>query len=262
MHKIKFSILIANYNNEEYILRCVESCVKQNFIEKYEIILIDDNSSDNSLQKIDKFKNKIKIIKIKKSKNNLKFNTYFQLNTYFSGILKAKGETICFLDSDDYFKKNKLSEINNHFLKNNNLEIIFDNSIIIDKKKKIYLKKNFFGFRKNKWASFPPQSCISIKKEVLHNFKKILFQKKFPLTTLDFRIASLAELKKSNTLFLKKQLTYYFQHPNNESNKNFRKLNKNWLKRRLEAYEYFSIVNKKSFKTIDYYLTTFINYFI
>ena len=97
---------------------------------------------------------------------------------------------------------------------------------------------------------------------MLHNFKKILFQKKFPLTTLDFRIASLAELKKTNTLFLKKQLTYYFQHPNNESNKNFRKLNKNWLKRRLEAYEYFSIVNKKSFKTIDYYLTTFINYFI
>ena len=117
MKKTKFSILIANYNNEKYINRCVESCLNQNINEKYEIILIDDNSSDNSLKKINKFKNKIKIIEIKKSKKGLKFNTYFQLNTYLTGLLKAKGEIICFLDSDDYFKDNKLSVINDYFIK-------------------------------------------------------------------------------------------------------------------------------------------------
>jgi glycosyltransferase involved in cell wall biosynthesis len=262
MSKIKISIIIANYNNEKYIGRCIDSCIKQNINEKYEIILIDDNSSDNSLKNIKKFKEKIKIIKIKKSKKGLKFNTYFQLNTYLNGLLRAKGDIICFLDSDDYFRKNKLSVINNYFLKDSLLEIVFDSPILIDDKKNIIHKKKKFGFRERKWASFPPQSCISIKKNVIIKQKKILFKKKFPLTTLDFRIAALADLRKINTLFLTNKLTYYFQHPNNESNKNFQKFNKNWFKRRLEAYKYYNLVNKKFFKTIDYYLTVFVNYFI
>jgi glycosyltransferase involved in cell wall biosynthesis len=262
MSKIKISILIANYNNEKYINRCIDSCIKQNINEKYEIILIDDNSSDNSLKKVKKFKNKIRIIKIKESKKGLKFNTFYQLNTYLNGLLRAKGEIVCFLDSDDYFKKNKLSIINDYFLKNDLLEIVFDSPILIDDKKNITQEEKNFGFRKQKWVSFPPQSCISIKKDVIIKLKKTLFKKKFPLTTLDFRIASLADLKKVNTLFLKNQLTYYFQHSSNESNKNFQKFNKNWFKRRLEAYKYYTLVNKKNFKTIDYYLTVFINHFI
>ena len=146
-------------------------------------------------------KNKIRIIKIKKSKKGLKFNTYYQLNTYLNGLLRAKGDIVCFLDSDDYFKKNKLSIIKKYFLKNNLLEIIFDSPILIDNKKNIIHKEKNFGFREKRWVSFPPQSCISIKKDVIIKLKKSLFKKKFPLTTLDFRIASLADLRKINSEF-------------------------------------------------------------
>ena len=63
MKKIKISILIANYNGEKYLDKCVKSCVKQNIKNKYEIIFIDDGSStDNSLGKLKNLK-KSKIIK-------------------------------------------------------------------------------------------------------------------------------------------------------------------------------------------------------
>ena len=60
MKKIKISVLIANYNGEKYLNRCVTSCIKQNIKKNYEIIFIDDNSTDNSLDKIKKFKRELK----------------------------------------------------------------------------------------------------------------------------------------------------------------------------------------------------------
>ncbi len=262
MTKIKVSILIANYNGEKYLDKSIKSCLKQNFKKNFEIIVIDDNSTDNSFQKIKKFKEKIKILKTNKSKNKSKFNTFYQLNTYYQGFKKAKGEIICFLDSDDYLKKNKLLEIERHFTKNRKLYFIFDKPIFVDSTGKIKLRNTNYHFRKNKWPKFPPQSCISIKKKLIKLNEKKLFKKKFPLTTLDFRIAALAFLNKEKTLFLNKKLTYYLNHNENESSKNFKKFNSNWFKRRLEGYEYFKTVNKKKFYTIDYFMTLMINFFL
>lgn len=262
MKKIKVSVLIANYNGERYLDKSIESCLKQKLKKNFEIIVIDDNSTDNSLQKIKKFKGRIKVLNTNKSKNKSKFNTFYQLNTYYQGFKKAKGEIICFLDSDDYFKKDKLFEIERHFTKNKKLNFIFDKPIFVNLSGKIKLMENSYYFRKNKWPKFPPQSCISIKKRIIKLNEKKLFKKKFPLTTLDFRIAALAFLNKEKTLFLNKKLTYYLDHNENESNKNFKKFHSNWFKRRLEGYEYFKKVNKKRFYTIDYFMTLIINFIL
>ena len=59
------SVLIANYNNSKYIDQCLESVINQNY-KKIEIIVVDDNSSDNSLEIINNYADQIKlIIKIK-----------------------------------------------------------------------------------------------------------------------------------------------------------------------------------------------------
>ena len=255
MKKINISILIANYNGEKYLDRCLKSCINQKTEKNYEIIFIDDSSSDNSLEIVKKYKKKIRIIKTKKIKNVSIFNTYYQLNTYFIGYKKAKGNIICFLDSDDYFKKNKLSKIESNFSKNKKLEFIFDSPILINSKGRVKNITNKYGFRDKKWPKFPPQSCISIKRNVIENNIKKLFQKKFHLTTLDFRIASLADINRKKTLFLNDELTFYFQHTGNETNKNFKKFNVNWFKRRLEAYKYYKNMNNKKFTTFDYIFT-------
>ena len=64
MKDIKVSVLIANYNNEQYLAECINSIKKQTY-QNIEIIIHDDSSSDNSIKKINRYKN-IKIIKNKK----------------------------------------------------------------------------------------------------------------------------------------------------------------------------------------------------
>ena len=137
---MKVSVLIANYNNEKYLVESINSVRKQNY-QNIEIIVHDDASSDNSIKKINKYKNII-IIKNKKRSN---YGSYNQMNAYFRAFKKSNGEVIFFLDSDDLFKKNKIKTIINEFLKNRNISSVFDLPIykyknklkIIKKKKKL-----------------------------------------------------------------------------------------------------------------------------
>ena len=259
MKKIKISILIANYNGEKYLRRCINSCLSQKIKSRFEIIFVDDNSTDNSLEKVKRYKKKLKLVKTKKTKNISKFNTYYQLNTYYQGFIKSRGEIICFLDSDDYLKKNKLSKIDYYFSKYKNLEFIFDRPRMINSKGIISRNQKNYSFRVNKWPLFPPQSCISVKRKTIQKNIDKLFKKKFPLTTLDFRIAALSDQFRDNAFFLDNELTYYFQHDDNESNKNFSLFNSNWFKRRLEGFDYYETVNKKKIRTLDYYFTKIAN---
>ena len=62
------SIIIVNYNNAKYLNKSVNSALNQNYKSK-EIIVIDDNSSDNSIKILQTYKKKIFIIKKKRSLN-------------------------------------------------------------------------------------------------------------------------------------------------------------------------------------------------
>ena len=53
------TVLIANYNNSKYIDQCLESVVSQSY-KKIEILVVDDNSSDNSLEVLSKYSSHIK----------------------------------------------------------------------------------------------------------------------------------------------------------------------------------------------------------
>ena len=59
------SVLIVNFNNARYLTKCLNSIFNQDY-KKIEIIVIDDQSSDNSLTILKKFSKKIKIIKTNK----------------------------------------------------------------------------------------------------------------------------------------------------------------------------------------------------
>ena len=68
--KLKASILIVNYNNSKYIKKCINSVLSQNY-QNIEIIFLDDSSTDDSLEKVKLYKNKISIIKKKIKKKKL-----------------------------------------------------------------------------------------------------------------------------------------------------------------------------------------------
>lgn len=98
------SIIMPNYNSSFYLNHSIQSVINQTY-DYWELIIIDDNSQDNSLNIINKYINKDSRIKLIKLKNNK--HIYKVRNV---GIKKSKGEFIAFIDSDDIWLNNKLEE--------------------------------------------------------------------------------------------------------------------------------------------------------
>jgi teichuronic acid biosynthesis glycosyltransferase TuaG len=93
------SIVIPTYNSGHFLLEAVSSAIEQDY-SNTEIIVVDDGSTDNSIELLEVFKGRIDVIQTKNggaaSARNL-------------GILQARGDYIAFLDSDDLWERNKLS---------------------------------------------------------------------------------------------------------------------------------------------------------
>ena len=142
--------------------------------------------------------------------------------------------------------------------KNFNKNIIFDLPYIY------YSSTNIKEFKiRNKysntiWPHFPPQSCISMKRDFLKKIFPKIFFKKFYNIAFDFRLAFYSYFISKNFEILEKRLTYYFVDPTGISSQ-FRYLSYKWWERRFEAYNFYSYMYKKfSLKfliTFDYLLT-------
>ena len=96
MDKILFSVIIPLYNKEKYIKRAIDSVLNQTY-KNFEIIVVNDGSTDNSLSVVKNIKDKR--IKIFDRKRNM--GPHFARNC---GIKNAKGKYIAFLDADDAYK--------------------------------------------------------------------------------------------------------------------------------------------------------------
>lgn len=102
---VKLSFIVPVYNVASYLRKCVYSLVDQDFSD-YEIVLIDDGSTDESGKICDELSESISderlVIRVLHQKNG---GLSAARNT---GIKAAKGEYLCFVDSDDYWEKNVL----------------------------------------------------------------------------------------------------------------------------------------------------------
>lgn len=106
-NNIKVTIAIAVYNIEKYLKRCMDSIFNQDFLEEYEILVIDDGSKDSSLEILKSYEGKYKNYKM-----------ISQKNTGLPGVRnraieEARGEYICFLDGDDYIERDYLKKLYN-----------------------------------------------------------------------------------------------------------------------------------------------------
>lgn len=112
----KVSIIIPMHNSSEHIEECIDSVLNQTY-KDIEIIVVDDKSSDNSAEIVENKKNnRIKIIKLSENVGAARARNM--------GIDSATGEYICFLDSDDYWKLDKL-EKQVDFIEKNNYTFIY-----------------------------------------------------------------------------------------------------------------------------------------
>lgn len=104
----RFSIIVPLYNKAPYVRKALNSIISQTFTD-WECIVINDGSSDNSLEVVKNFVDEYKIY-------DLRFKIVDQPNSGVaaarnSGVKESRGEYVCFLDADDWWEANYLEEI-------------------------------------------------------------------------------------------------------------------------------------------------------
>ncbi len=121
------SVIIPVYNSDKYLKTCVNSIIKQSY-QNLEIIIINDGSTDNSLEICNFFKERDdRIVVINQTNKGVSYSRNF-------GVSIAKGEYIIFIDSDDYIDQNMI-EIMHDMLKKENADIVrCANDIVNDTK--------------------------------------------------------------------------------------------------------------------------------
>ena len=92
------------YNTEQYLDRCIKSLLSQN-IGDYEIILIDDGSTDNSGDIVEQFAHNSQIVRVIHQNNK---GLSGARNT---GLRNARGDYVVFVDSDDWIEKDSIGNL-------------------------------------------------------------------------------------------------------------------------------------------------------
>ncbi len=213
-----FSILIANYNNGHFLEESLESIYKQTY-KNWEIIIVDDCSTDNSLAIY------------KKIENNLKTKIFYNQENKGAGYAKrrcieeATGEICGFLDPDDTLAPEALEEMVSLHIKNPKCSMIHSKKYFCDDKLNV---QSVYTHAKNVESEQP--LFFNLNGEITHftTFKKIFYNK---TTGIDpyFKRAVDQDLylklyDAGETLFFDKALYYHRIHKSGIStNANARK---------------------------------------
>ena len=196
---IKVSVIITNYNYEKFLSRCINSVINQNLNSSdYEIIVIDDDSKDNSIEIIKQY-SKFDNFKIIKNKKNL--GVAASAN---KAIRKAQGKYFVRLDADDYVSKDFLRIMTLYLESNPKILALACDYILVQNNDKVRVvsSENF------------PISC-----GIMYNREKFL---RYGAYNKNFKHREEEELrirfgKKYNLEYLKIPLYRYRMHKNNKT---------------------------------------------
>lgn len=228
------SIYITSFNYEKYLERSIESALKQNFDpKKYEILIIDDCSTDNSRKIISKYlkQNKVRAIFNKK---NLGLTKSINI-----AIKASKGEYVIRLDADDMLSKNALKKFHSQVSNDKSVGIVYSDYYLIDRFDNIIKREKKINLQKSKMKildTAPHGACSLIKKEFL--IENGMYDES--VDRQDGYDLWYKFLKKNKIKNINFPLFYYRQHRNSLS-KNTRRL----LKTRSKIIE--KHINKKNY---------------
>lgn len=186
---IKISVIIPIFNVEKFIGKCLESILNQN-LTNIEILCIDDASTDSSLEVVKKYAKQDSRIKIIHNETNR--GQGFCRNI---GINKAKGNFICFIDSDDWINADTLEKMY-YEAETNKLDLVICKLICYDNNEKKLYNTNYYDMKfldyfskkifnhwdiKDSITSFAVMPCNKLysKKLIIEN--KIFFPEKYKM---------------------------------------------------------------------------------
>lgn len=212
---MKTSVCLATYNGEKFIEKQIKSILSQKVLPD-EIIIVDDNSKDKTIQILEKILSKSLVdYSIKKNKFRLGINKSFE--KCFS---LASFDIIIISDQDDYWFSNRIKNIKSCFLKNKTKEILLVNSYVKNKadtsaKNLIsdyypYTTSFILNFFKNRFIGCQ----MAIRRSYLENFYP------FPNDFICYydHWLSLFSLLRKTTIHINSPQGYYYRHSNNVTN--------------------------------------------
>ena len=161
--KTKIDIILPNYNSSKFIIKTIESILRQTY-KNWQLIIVDDFSNietKNILKKISKKKN-IKVFFLNRNRGAGYCRNF--------AVKKSNSPYVAFIDSDDIWKKDKLKK-QISFMKNNNFLFSYTNyKTFGEKNRKVNnpLKIDYTGFLKNTSIA---TSTMMIKRNIIGNIK-------------------------------------------------------------------------------------------
>nr|WP_196244073.1 glycosyltransferase [Lysinibacillus sphaericus] len=208
------SIILPVFNSEIFVQQAIESIINQTY-SQFELIIIDDGSTDNTKQILYEYESNPKVHLISLEKNS---GVSEARNI---GIQESKGEYITFIDADDLLLPNKLEEQVNVLKQNKSIDFVFNDIMVIDQNNnKVNELKSYFQpenillelcFRQ----IIPAPACIMVKKEFI-NRNNIMFNKELKYAEdYDFTFQLFLHGK---YFYLKESLYLWRRHSKNTSN--------------------------------------------
>lgn len=240
MNKPFFSIIIPTYNRADTIQRCLDSVVKQTYT-NWEAIIIDNYSEDTTEEIVSRFIDK----RIRYFKNH----NYgiISISRNF-GIDRAKGDWICFLDSDDSWKIDKLEQLLPYV---GNYDLIY-HGFIKNGGSKTFIPRNKILFYTVKESNIPyvlqrsdpfATSCTAVSRAFLSDTRFSEAKELFAIEDYDFFLQLLA--RSPRIKHLKKYLAFY-DATTGISHNDFIQLNRN----KIIINKYKDILSKKEFRNV------------
>jgi glycosyltransferase involved in cell wall biosynthesis len=216
MNNLKVSVIIPNYNNGRYLEQCIESVLNQDY-ENLEVIVVDDGSTDNTLELLQKYRNQITIISSPHAGASMARN---------SGILASSGEILAFLDSDDYWRHDKIG-LQMELMLRENLSLVYSggNEISSDGKELKVLNPIYSGDCYQYYVKYPAKSIISLPcSSALIRKSNLAACGLFDHTFQDFAedwdfFRRFSKTGKAG--FIDQSLVFYRRHDRNITNANF-----------------------------------------
>ena len=213
-----FSVIVASYNYANLIGETLDSLLAQTY-QDYEIIIVDDGSSDNSLSVIDKYMKQSDKIKLYTHPNHQNKGL---IETIKLGIQMSSGEYIAFCESDDLWMPKHLEEQAKVIQENSNVFIISNDVEVFGQPESIKIRKKYVQEIKEQLSAgpnhisldtirefntIPTFSCVTIKKWL---FNYINFNSPIP-AWIDFWVYRQI-LQRYDLYFLPQKLTRWRMH--------------------------------------------------
>ncbi|MFP4486904.1 MAG: glycosyltransferase family 2 protein [Campylobacterales bacterium] len=207
------SVILDNYNYAKFLPQALDSVLSQTY-KNWELIIVDDGSSDESQSIIKEYVNRDSRIKpIFKSNGG-------QASAFNAGFNEASGDVVCFLDSDDYFAPNKLETIVKYHAQG--YQYVYNNIYPVDEDSNptksdiklmrydgyalflVYFKSKYFG---------NVTSTLSLSKELANKVFPLPNEEDWKIQGDDPIVFQASMMSRSK--FISEELTYYRIHSSN-----------------------------------------------